>query len=487
MDASIIEDDVSQADNEEEPIEDIQAALQKQRELKRQEEEKKLAEEKARQEQLKLEEQRKIEEARKQREAELNVIWGRIKIQQDIIKECQEKLKVLEPEYEQLQTYCKEANAKLSVLKHHEVHGSRERCNMLELKEKKEDELEAVEDKIKANEKKKDFDVRKQKAKELLDKKEKKWKDAQKALEEIEGDLRSAQMEFSYVGAIGKENGTWSSAKAVLEQQYNHEKAIRDERFAQAQQKRDERIKEQENLINIYKIQIEKFTDERGFFSRTSEERKQLGEMENDLSEAKKVLKELQKENKQALKDHEAEDAAQKKELLNPTEERLEQVEKELSQVKAHYKDVMNKHDRIASRYDLLKGSLPDLEAAYNKQLQLYNNKYIKNPDRYDPELHESLTKEKNGLEDHIKLLDKKIKEHDAMTENLPKLWLDISRPLLPKEARRDKVQSEIRLTKSKMGKAQEALEQEEALLKGDKKLEEPQKQSDGLGMGGFH
>ena len=484
LDASIIDVDGQQDNIEEEPIDDIKAELERQREQRRLEEEKRLAEEQERQKQLKLEQERKAEEARKQREAELNAIWDRIKIQQGIIKECKEKLAVLEPEYETLQAYCKDANAKLSVLKHHELHGAKEKRDMLDLKEKKEDELEAVEEKIKANEKKKDFDVRKQKAKELLDKKEQKWKDAQKALEEIEGDLRSAQIEFSYVGAIGKENGTWSSAKGVLENQYKHEKTIRDERFAQAQQKRDEKIKEQENLINIYKIQIQKFTDERGFFSRTSEERKQLGDMENDLSEAKKVLKELQKQNKQALKDHEKEDADQKKELLNPTEERLEQVEKELSQVKVHYKDVMKKHDNIAYRYDLLKGSLPDLEEAYNKQLRIYNKKYIENPDRYDPQLHESLTKEKNGLEDHIKLLDKKIAEHDAMTENLPKLWLDISKPLLPKEARRDQVQSQIRLTKSKMDKAQEALDKEEVLLKGDKKLEEPQKQSGGLSMG---
>jgi hypothetical protein len=301
---------------------------------------------------------------------------------------------------------------------------------------------------------------------------------------EIEGDLKSAQLEFSYVGAIGKENGTWSSAKAILEQQYRQEKAISDERFAQAQRKRDEKIKEQENLITIHKIRIKQFTDERGFLSRTSEERKQLGEMENDLSEAKKVLKQLQKENKQALKDHENEDRAKQKELLDPTKERLEQVDKELLQVKAHYKDVMKKHDNIAFRYDLLKNSVPELEEAYNKQLRLYNRKYIEKPDRYDPELHESLTKEKKGLEDHINLLDKKIKEHDAMTANLPNLWLEISRPLLPKEARRDELQSKIRLTKGKMSKAQEALEKEEALLKGDKKLDDPSKQKEGLGIG---
>lgn len=484
MNASIIEDNAPQENEEKETIEDIKAALQKQREQRKQEEEKRLAEEKARQEQLKLEQQRKIEEARKQREAELNAIWERIKIQQGIIKECKEKLAVLEPEYDQLQTYCKDANAKLSVLKHHETHGSTEKFNMLELKEKKEEELEAVEEKIKANEKKKDFDERKKKSKDLLDKKEQKWKDAKQALEAIEGDLRSAQIEFSYVGAIGKENGTWSSAKGVLENQYNHEKAIRDERFAQAQQKRDEKIKEQENLITIYKIQIKQFTDERGFLSRTSDERKQLGEMEKDLSDAKKVLKQLQKENKQALKDHENEDLAKRKELLNPTKERLEKVEQELSQVKVHYKEVMKKHDNIAFRYDLLKNSVPNLEEAYNKQLRIYNKKYIENPDRYDPQLHESLTKEKNGLENHIKLLDKKIEEHDALTNNLPKLWVQISKPLLPKEARRDKVQSEIRLTKGKMERAQEALEKEEALLKGDKKLDDPNKQSGGLGMG---
>jgi hypothetical protein len=45
-------------------------------------------------------------------------------------------------------------------------------------------------------------------------------------------------------------------------------------------------------------------------------------------------------------------------------------------------------------------------------------------------------------------------------------------------------VQSEIRLTKGKMERAQEALEKEEALLKGDKKLDDPNKQSGGLGMG---
>lgn len=484
LEASIIDEDVQQENIEEEPVDDIKAALERQREQRRLEEEKRLAEELERQKQLKLEQERKAEEARQQREAELNAIWGRIKVQQNIVEECKQALAKLEPEYEQLQAYCKEANAKLNVLKHHEVHGAKEKCDMLNLKEKKEEELEAVEDKIKANEKKKDFDVRKEKAKALLDKREKAWLDAKKALEEIEGDLRSAQLEFAYVGAIGKDNGTWSSAKAVLEQQYRHEKAIGDERFAQAQQKRDEKIKEQEDLINVHKIRIKKFTDERGFFSRTSEEREQLGEMENDLSEAKKVLKQLKKENQQAQKDYENEDRAKQKELLNPTKERLEEVDKELSQVKAHYKDVMKKHDSIASRYDLLKGSVPDLEAAYKKQLRIYNNKYIENPDRYDPALHESLTKEKNGLENHIKLLDRKIEEHDAMTQNLPNLWLDISRPLLPKEARRDKVQSEIRLTKGKMERAQEAIEKEEALLKGDKKLDDPNKQSGGLGMG---
>ena len=166
----------------------------------------------------------------------------------------------------------------------------------------------------------------------------------------------------------------------------------------------------------------------------------------------------------------------------------MEQVDKELLQVKEHYKKVMKKHDNIAGRYDLLKDSVPRLEADYNKQLRLYNNKYIENPDRYDPALHESLTKEKNGLKDHINLLDKKIKEHDAMTENLPKLWLEIANPLIPKEARRDKVQSEIRLTKGKMERAQEAIAIEEKALKGDKKLDDPDKQKEGLGlsMGGF-
>jgi hypothetical protein len=486
MDASIIVEDGQQENIEEEPVDDVKAALERQREQRRLEEEKRLAEEKARQEQLKLEQQRKIEEARKLREAELNAIWERIKIQQGIINDCKQKLAKLEPEYNELQAYCEDANAKLSVLKHHEIHGSSEKLGMLELKEQKEEELEAVIEKIKANEKKKDFDVRKNKSKELLDKKEKKWQDAKRALEEIEGDLKSAQIEFSYVGAIGKENGTWSSAKDVLEKQYHHEKAISDERFAQAQQKRDEIIKEQENLITIYKIQIKQFTDKRGFLSRTSDERKQLGDMENDLAEAKKVLKQLQKENKQALKDHENEDAAKQKELLNPTKERLEKVDQELSQVKEHYKDVMKKHDNIALRYDLLKGSLPELEEAYNKQLRIYNKKYIEKPDRYDPALHESLTKEKKGLEDHIKLLDKKIAEHDAITDNLTELYLQVSKPLLPKEARRDKVQSEIRLTKGEMERAQIALAKEEESLKSDKKQDDPNKQKEALGMGGM-
>ena len=42
------------------------------------------------------------------------------------------------------------------------------------------------------------------------------------------------------------------------------------------------------------------------------------------------------------------------------------------------------------------------------------------------------------------------------------------------------------RLTKGKMDKAQEALDKEEALLKGDKKLDDPDKKIEGAAMGGI-
>lgn len=218
------------------------------------------------------------------------------------------------------------------------------------------------------------------------------------------------------------------------------------------------------------------------YFSRTAEQKQQLRDMENELSEAKKLYKQLTQEKKQAQKDHEEKDLAKQKELLHPTEERLTQTEEQLKQVKDHYQKVKNKHDAIASHYDLLKNTVPDLEKEYNQALKSYNKKYIEKPDRYDADLHESLSQDKTRYAKNIEDLDRKIANHDAITDNLDQLMKDVLDVLVPKQLQSLELAKQIRLIQGKMEKAKKAIaKEEERFQKND-----PNEQKDGIGIGGL-
>ena len=416
------------------------------------------------------------------RNEELKVQYEQIQSQKDIIKSCQLQLDKLEPEYNKLKSFVDTKQQEKSALDMHKIRGPRERAKMKQERDSWAKKLEDVEKKIQANEKKKDFDKNKNAAEKKLEQKKKAWEDAKKSLEDIEGDLRSVQIEFSYTGYLGYSNGTWSSPAAVLEKQYQQEKAISDERFAQEQQMRDEKMQKQQRQIELKELDISDFKKAHSYFSRTAEQKQQLRDMENELSEAKKLYKQLAQEKKQAQKDYEEKDIAKQKELLHPTEERLKQTEEQLKQVKDHYQKVKNKHDVIANRYDLLKNTVPDLEEKYNQALRSYNKKYIEKPDRYDADLHESLSQDKTRYGKNIEDLDRQIANHDAITNNWDQLMKDVLDVLVPKELKYLELAKQIRLTQGKMEKAKEAIAKEEARFQKN----DPNEQKDGMGISGL-
>ena len=446
-----------QADTEEQKKKESEDVLRKEQELKR---------------------QAKIQ----QRNEALKMQYDNIQVQKDIIKSCQIQLDKLEPEYNQLKSFVDTKEQEKSALDMHKIRGPREREKMKQERDSWAKKLENVEKKIQANEKKKDFDKNKNAAEKNLEQKKKAWEGAKKRLENIEGDLRSVQIEFSYTGYLGYSNGTWSSPAAVLEKQYQHEKAISDERFAQEQLMRDEKMQKQQRQIELKELDISDFKKAHGYFSRTAEQKQQLRDMENELSEAKKLYKQLTQEKKQAQKDHEEKDLAKQKELLHPTEERLAQTEEQLKKVKDHYQKVKNKHDAIASHYDLLKNTVPDLEKEYNQALKSYNKKYIEKPDRYDADLHESLSQDKTRYEKNIEDLDRQIANHDAITNNLDQLMKDVLDVLVPKQLKSLELAKQIRLTQGNMERAKKAIAKEEALFQKN----DPNEQKDGIGIGGL-
>ena len=431
---------------------------------------------------LRKEEELKRQAEIQQRNEALKVQYEHIQSQKDIIKSCQLQLDKLKPEYNKLKSFVETKQQEKSALDMHKIRGPRERAQMKQERDSWAKKLEAVEKKIQANEKKKDFDKNKDAAEKKLEQKKKAWEDAKNRLEDIEGDLRSVQIEFSYTGYLGYSNGTWSSPAAVLEKQYQHEKAISDERFAKEQLMRDEKMQKQQRQIELKELDISDFKKAHSYFSRTAEQKQRLRDMENELSEARKLYKQLTQEKKQAQKDYEEKDIAKQKELLHPTEERLKQTEEQLKQVKDHYQKVKNKHDAIANHYDLLKNTVPDLEKEYNQALRNYNKKYIEKPDRYDANLHESLSQDKTRYGKNIEDLDRQIANHDAITNNWDQLMKDVLDVLVPKELKFLELDKQIRLTQGKMERAKAAIAKEEERFRKN----DPNEQKDGIGISGL-
>lgn len=162
-----------------------------------------------------------------------------------------------------------------------------------------------------------------------------------------------------------------------------------------------------------------------------------------------------------AQKKHEEQDEARRKELLEPTEERVQETAEQLKKLRAHHLDVKNRYNEATSRFNSLQRTLYDRENSYNISRSQYDARYVKNPDRYDPELHERLVKEKADLEQNVKKLQEALKQNNLVSEKLPKLLKDLMNARVDGYEKQEGIAKEMRQMNRILEKAQDDLQRE--------------------------
>ena len=485
LDASVIAEADEEAENADLAEEN---EAKRQAELKQKEQEEKLRLQRVQEEKLRLQKeqeemQRQLLRKQREEEAERLLKQQRIQTYKTTIKQCQEKLTELKKVFDPLDARVQQRQKEIIALEYHERNGSREKEHMEQDLEKLENELEEVEKKIKANEHKKGFNDRKKIAAENLEKKRVKLENMKTRLENLHADLKSVQMELSIASYYGQQDGAWVTPEKYLEMQYNREKSVRDTQFEAEQALRDNQMEEQMKTINIYKTQINQFTDKLGYWKRNKEEDKQLADYETKLKEAKQQYKQMEQEKKQAQKQHEKEEAAHRKELLSPSKEKLQETADKLQKAKADTLKALKKHDAVALNYDLLKNDVLNFEEEYQKAQTSFHKRYIEKPERFDEALHESLTRQKEILLPLINNRKLDIAKNEKLTDNLPRLLGDALSLQVKEQKKHEQLAKEIRETERKLEKAQTDYQNE---IQMKPKNKEPEKKDEGMVLGGL-
>lgn len=386
---------------------------------------------------------------------------NRIKELEQTIKECQDRLAVLQPRYDEATRIVKERAKEVRRLQKLEETAPQEKTRIEEALERAEEKMAELDEQIEANRKKQDFDDRKNAFKRRLDNEKNSLDKLRADLEEAESVKKGAELEFQLVSGEARESGAWNTPQEYLANQYAREKKISDLVFEKEQQGRNERMEEQRRVVEIYENQIKAFTGKLGFFKRNKEEDMQLEGMRQDLENAKQQYSEMQEQDLLAQKKHEEQDEARRKELLEPTEERVQETAEQLKKLRAHHLDVKNRYNEATSRFNSLQRTLYDRENSYNISRSQYDARYVKNPDRYDPELHERLMKEKADLEQNVKKLQEALKQNNLVSEKLPKLLKDLMNARVDGYEKQEGIAKEMRQMNRILEKAQDDLQRE--------------------------
>lgn len=443
--------------------------------------------------------ERKNDEALQKRNAELNARAERIEAYKKQIQEYEDNIDKWEPHYQDVQKHVKEYEKQLFDLGEFDMtrRGKTNKNRLVNQQKDMETKIQKITQKLDSLTKYKKHWDGKGAAEKKIETTREAIETARKKLQDVEADLKSAELNLQYWSGIGQRDGAWLTPEKFLEGKYQEDKAARDRKFEEDQKDREEKIALQQKVVDDCQTELDQYNKELPWFRRTKEQKEQLAVYETYLKESTNKLQEMQKENDQANIRHTEEDQAKQKELLSPSDELLAKTADELRDLRVKCDAAKLQYDSFAASFDQAKQKVANKEEAHKKAVEAYNKDYGDKKFEFNEAGYRTLQRNKNDLE--TKLQDKKLEierfEANVATydekygEILGKLVkiqkpnADLERSLIAWKSKLEKTRNLLAAENMDIAPLNQEDPQKDSGQNQQNQRNEPRKQRGGLGM----